>query len=238
MSSTEPLSIQEFEELDKLLLGSVNEAKCMDAVMLDGFIAAIVCSRNSILPSEWMPRIWDVENGMSKPIFQNKKQAERTFNLLIRHMNDISQTINQSPFNYEPLLSENLIADCPIPNLDEWCTGFLKGLQLDKKYWDQLLNQKPDLISTICLFGAEEGNTGFENNPISPKEKLRLANELAHSVIQIHQFFCEKYPSNFAENIFQDVSKLSEVYFHVGELCACGSGKNFNQCHGLKALLH
>lgn len=238
ISSTEPLSIQEFEELDTLLLGSANEAPCMDAVMLDGFIAAIVCSRNSVLPSEWMKRIWDVENGINKPIFQNKEQAERTFGLLIRHMNDVSHTINQSPFEYEPLLSESMIAGKPIPNIDEWCLGFIKGLQLNKTPYDQLLDQHPELISTIWLFGEQEHDQPMHKKMLTVEEKISLANELPHSVMKIHHFFCKKYPSNFAENIFHSSSKLTEVFFNIENLCHCGSGKNSNQCHGKKPQLH
>jgi uncharacterized protein len=238
ISSTEPLNIQEFEELDRLLLGSANEADCMDAVMLDGFIAAIVCTRNSILPSAWMTRIWDVENGMCKPIFNDKKQAEKTFALLIRHMNDISQTINQSPSDFEPLLSESLISDHPIPNLNEWCLGFVKGLQLNRKYWDQLLDQRPELISTIWLFGTEEGSLQLEKKYISPEESIRLANELPATVIDIHNFFSEKYPNNLAENIFPHSAAISEEFFNLDELCHCGSGKKSSLCHGAKSRLH
>ena len=63
-------------------------------------------------------------------------------------------------------------------------------------------------------------------------EKISLSNERRHLVMQIHDFFCEKYPSNFAENIFHSSSKLSEVFFNIKNLYHYGSGKNSNQCHG------
>ncbi len=69
-------------------------------------------------------------------------------------------------------------------------------------------------------------------------EKISLSNEWRHLVMQIHDFFCEKYPSNFAENIFHSSSKLTEVFFNIENLCHCGSGKNSNQCHGKKSQLH
>ena len=45
----------------------------------------------------------------------------------------------------------------PIPILDEWCMGYMKGVQLDPEGWLLVTAGKPDWLSTIILYGNDEG---------------------------------------------------------------------------------
>ena len=105
------------------------------APTLDGFLTAIVCGPKTIMPSEWMRWVWDMERGEDSPEFEDQAQAQRILGLLMRHMNDIAATLHQAPENYEPLLMENPNDGDPIPILDEWCSGFMKGMKLDSDGW-------------------------------------------------------------------------------------------------------
>ena len=64
---------------------------------LDGFLAAIVCGPKTIMPSEWLRWVWDMENGKDGPEFKDQAQAQRILGLLMCHMNDIAETLQQAP---------------------------------------------------------------------------------------------------------------------------------------------
>src|ERR1039458_1854748 len=146
-----PLTDEELQELDHFLLDAEGIEESMDISTLDGFLTAIVCGPKTIMPSEWMRWVWDLESGEDAPEFEDQTQAQRFLGFLMRHMNDIAQTLNQAPEQYEPLLMENPNGGDPIPILDEWCSGFMKGVDLDSEGWLPVIAGKPDWMSTILL---------------------------------------------------------------------------------------
>ena len=157
MLSPGPLTNEEIEELDQFLLDAEGIEESMDISTLDGFLTAIVCGPKTVMPSEWLRWVWDMESGNDAPEFKDQAQAQRILGLLMRHMNDIAETLQQAPEHYEPLLMENPNNGDPIPIIDEWCSGFMKGVQLDSDGWLPVVIGKPDWMSTITLYGTEEG---------------------------------------------------------------------------------
>lgn len=75
MLSQGPLTDEEIKELDQFLL--------------DGFLTAIVCGPKTIMPSEWMRCVWDMERGEDAPESKDQAQAQRILGFLVRHMNGI-----------------------------------------------------------------------------------------------------------------------------------------------------
>ena len=69
----------------------------------------------------------DEENGKEAPEFKDQAQTQRILGLLMGHMNDIAETLQEAPEHYEPLLMENPKNGDPIPIIDEWCSGFMKA---------------------------------------------------------------------------------------------------------------
>src|SRR3954465_8497895 len=133
-----PLAGEELDELERYLLDIEDLDDSMDISMLDGFLTAIVCGSRTIMPSEWMRWVWDLENGRQSPNFETRVQAERVLGLILRHMNDIATILHESPADYEPLLMENPNPGEPVPVIDEWCVGFVKGMSLDAFGWSSL----------------------------------------------------------------------------------------------------
>jgi uncharacterized protein len=60
----------------------------MEISTLDGFLAAIVLNPQVILPSQWLPWVWDMENGEASPELTDAQQANRIIGLLMRHYNE------------------------------------------------------------------------------------------------------------------------------------------------------
>jgi uncharacterized protein len=236
-----PLTDEELQELDHFLLDAEGIEESMDISTLDGFLTAIVCGPKTIMPSEWMRWVWDLESGEDAPEFEDQTQAQRFLGFLMRHMNDIAQTLNQAPEQYEPLLMENPNGGDPIPILDEWCSGFMKGVDLDSEGWLPVIAGKPDWMSTILLYGTEEGWEALKKN-LSLDEHKALAEGLPETVQKIHALWLEQRRKQMAEGTLPDVVRREPIRNpnKVGrnDPCPCGSGKKFKQCHGIPGRLH
>lgn len=213
----------------------------MDIATLNGFMTAIVCGPKTIMPSEWMRWVWDMERGEDAPEFKDQAQAQRILGLIMRHMNDIAETLHQAPEQYEPLLMENPNGGDPIPILDEWCSGFMKGVKLDPEGWLPVIVGKPEWMSTIMLYGTEEGWDALKQKDLSLDEHRALADGLADTVRQIHSLWLEQRRKQIGEGVLpsvvrQPVRNPNKV--GRNEPCPCGSGKKFKQCHGSPGRLH
>lgn len=237
-----PLTEDEVRELDEFLLDAVGIEESMDVSTLDGFLTAIVCGPRTILPSEWMRWVWDRERGEDTPTFKDHDEAQRIVGLLMRHINDIAATLDDAPEDYEPLLLENPNDGDPIPIIDEWCSGFMKGVELDAEGWAPLLVGKPEWMSTILLYGTEDGWEVLEAKKLALDEHKALADGLADTVRNIHALWLEQRREPITRSVLPDVVRHETVRNpnKVGRNapCPCGSGKKFKQCHGSADRLH
>jgi len=237
-----PLTEEEIEELDQFLLYAEGAEESMDISTLDGFLTAVVSGPKTIMPSEWLRWVWDMERGKDAPEFKDHAQAQRILGLVMRHMNDIAATLLQAPEHYEPLLMENPNNGDPIPIIDEWCSGFMKGVQLDPEGWLSIVAGKPDWMSTIMLYGTQDGWEALEKKNLSLEEHRALAAGLAGTVQKIYGFWLEQRREELANGTLPEVVRRQPIRnpAKVGrnERCPCGSGKKFKQCHGSPYRLH
>jgi uncharacterized protein len=242
MLSSGPLTNAEIEELNQFLLDAEGIEESMDISTLDGFLTAIVCGPKTIMPSEWLPWVWDMERGQDAPEFKDQAQAQRIVGLLMRHMNDIAETLHQAPEHYEPMLMENPNSGDPVPIIDEWCSGFMKGVQLDSGGWRPVIIGKPNWMSTIALYGTKAGWEALEKKNLPLDEHRALAAGLAGTVQQMHAFWLEQRRKQIADGTLPEVVRRAPMRNpnKVGrnEPCPCGSGKKFKQCHGSADRLH
>ena len=242
MLSQGPLTDDEIKEIDQFLLDAEGIEESMDISTLDGFLTAIVCGPKTIMPSEWMRWVWDMERGEDAPEFKDLAQAQRILGFMVRYMNDIAQTLTREPEQYEPLLMENPNGGDPIPILDEWCSGFMKGVQLDSEGWLPVIAGKPDWMSTILLYGTEEGWDALKKKNLSLDEHKALAEGLAGTVRKIHALWLEQRGKQIAEGNLPNMVRREPVRNSTkvrrNDPCPCRSGKKFKQCHGNPSRLH
>lgn len=182
MLSRDPLTEAEFEELDQFLLNVEGLDASMDIAMLDGFFAAILSGPKTILPSEWMRWVWDTEKGEQTPVYESLDQAQRIMGLMMRHMNAVATTLLEAPEDYEPVLMENTLGGDPVPVIDEWCTGYMLGVGLDSAGWLPITVGHPAWLSTIILYGTEDGWEQLKKKDLPIEEHRRLAGGLGDSV--------------------------------------------------------
>ena len=236
-----PLTDEEIEELDQFLLDAKGIEESMDVSALDGFLTAIVSGPKTIMPSAWMRWVWDMERGEDTPAFKDQAQAQRIIGFLMRHMNDIARTLQQAPDQYEPLLMENPNKGAPVPILDGWCMGYMTGVQLDPEGWLLVTVGKPDWLSTIILYGTDEGWEVLKKKNLSLDEHRELAAGLENTARNVHALYLEQRRKEIAGGQLPNVVRREPFHnpdkFGRNEPCPCGSGKKYKLCHGSSSRL-
>jgi uncharacterized protein len=100
----DPLTDSEIELLDDFLISDSVPEEAMDLSMMDGFMTALASAPNLTLPSSMLRRIWDSELGKDAPTFANIQESKSIITLIMRHWNDINNTLNRTPDEYQSLI--------------------------------------------------------------------------------------------------------------------------------------
>ncbi len=232
MDLSQPLSDAEFDELDQFLISDATPEECMDISMLDGFLTALVVGPNMLMPSQWLPAIYGETEG-DPMAWESAEQAQHILGLILRHMNDIVWRLREAPDEYEPVIYEREQEGKTISIIDEWCFGFIKGVQVDAKAWAPLFESDDEkaFILPIILYGTEGGWKELESKPELADKHEQFAESLADCVLEIQEYWLTQRKT--AMTLRREEPKIGR-----NELCPCGSGKKFKKCCGNLAKLH
>ena len=110
MQLDQPLSEKEFNELDQFLLSDRTPDDTMTMDTLHGYMTAIAIGPETIMPAEWLLKIWG-DDPASAPKWKNSKEQERIINLIMRFMNEVLITFEVAPKEFEPLYVEHEVED-------------------------------------------------------------------------------------------------------------------------------
>jgi uncharacterized protein len=144
-------SEDDFKRLDAWLL---KRAKSIDDIVtLEGFLTAIVIGPNKISPMLWLPKVW----GSGKPQFKDLDDLNRFVSLVMGLHNELAVCFEQAPETFEPSFYESPLTDKTVIIVDEWCSGFVKGMRMDAEGWKPLKREQPELLKPMELFGTRAG---------------------------------------------------------------------------------
>jgi uncharacterized protein len=237
-----PLTNLEIEELDTFLLSDDGLENAMDVSSLDGFLCAVLSGPNVIMPSKWIPWVWDSTEANQSPEFTSEKQAQRILDLLMRHANDIAVTLTQFPQYYEPLFLERDHKGRTVSIVDEWCCGYVKGIALDPSGWKPFIEEHPDWFEVIHLYGTESGwdrlKESVEAYQDADARHQGFVELIAPAARNIHAYWLVRRAP--APDTIGDTRRPIHKVPVPGrnDRCPCGSGKKFKHCHGAPKLLH
>ena len=230
-----PLTDEELDELDGLLL-EVEADQGMTLDTLDGFLHAIAIGPETVMPSLWLPKVWDLEGGGMMPPMDSLEQVNHLMQLIMRHFNSIILGLEQRPPVFAPMWPTLGLSDSNDGDAEGWAHGFTEGVQLSRSAWQPLLNdpQGQQWYHPIALLGAEDAPPEWDELIRTPKQRAALAALIENSVLQMHAFWL---PLRRAVAERQTAQRLSTK---VGrnEPCPCGSGKKFKKCCGSPGELH
>ena len=225
-----PLSEGEIELLDRFLLDRIDEdAETLDRdegilniSELDGFLTAIVSGPIAIPPSEWLPEVW----GEFEPDWESEELFIAVISMLMRHMNGIANTLMESPLDFEPLFLERIVDNRSYTIVDEWCEGYLRGLNLSPEPWHAGGEEMIKLLSPIYAF---TGVTDWRGHDGSEQDREDIQRTIPAKVREIHAYWLSRRteePLEAAATPF----KHSEIHVGRNDPCPCGSGKKYKKC--------
>jgi uncharacterized protein len=219
-----PLTNVEYEKLGDFLLSVKHDDAILDVSEFDGFITAVVSGPQTIMPSTWMPALWGGED--NAPVWDSLEDYQFIFNLMIRHMNTTASTLVENPLEFEPVFLESTVDGVTHCVVDEWCTGYMKGVALYSVSAVTIPDMN-ELLAPIRQFANPDGWDDLEGKD---HWEIRVLQErIAPAARAIHAYWLARRTPPVAE---------SGTYVRPGpkvsrnDPCPCGSGKKYKKCCG------
>ena len=224
-----PLNDEEIDQLDRFLLDRIDddadaEGKdegVLDISELDGFFTALVSGPVMIPPSRWLPAVW----GDFEPEWERATDFETVVSLMIRHMNGIAATLMEQPADFEPLFLENTLEEKAYTIVDEWCDGYVRGVQLAADLWSTAGLEMDILLMPILAFTSE---TGWRAHDLSSDVEIdNIRNAITPNVRAIHGYWLARRETHAPS---PESARRSQPSVGRNDPCPCGSGKKFKKC--------
>jgi uncharacterized protein len=226
MQLDQPLSEKEFNELDQFLLSDRSPEDAMTMDTLHGYLAAIAIGPETIMPAEWLPKVWDLE-GKDTPKWKNGKEEERILNLIMRFMNEVLVTFEVAPKEFEPLYVEHEHEGQTLIDAEGWCWGFWEGMELRPGSWQPIWDSElAPLMRPIYLLGADEIDEAELPEVEDPVAAHKLALEIEANLPAIYRFWVPLRKAA-VQTLRRDEPKVGR-----NDDCPCGSGKKYKKCCG------
>jgi len=173
----EPLSHDDMASLDAVLMNRLagknthgkNEG-IRNLHILDGFLTAVVSGPSTIMPAQWLPVVW----GDFDPAWESAEARQAFMDLTLRHMNHIARMLDNDPKHFAPLFRQREVEGQNVVVVDEWCYGYLIGMELDRHGWEQ--TQKDllhDLLQALSLFATPQGWAVLEKKSDDEIDRLQ-----------------------------------------------------------------
>ena len=203
---------------------------------LDGFLAALACCPDLIMPSEYLAIIQSGETEDGDLVFEDMAEANRFMNLVSQQWNHVNAQLNGDDV-YMPFVLEDEDGKF---KANDWAKGFLSGTELRKDIWSEMFEDEERGGSIVPIFGlAFENHSDPElrpfKEPVDDEKREELLIGAAAGVMRMHQDFLSRRGS------YKPQSKTYvRPYRKTGrnEPCPCGSDRKFKVCCGRESTLH
>lgn len=193
-----------------------NEDSVLDVSELDGFFAALNCSPQNIAPAIWLPAIW----GGVEPKWPNKTSYEEFTHLSFTHYHHVMESLEANEFH--GIFLERDQDDEVITIVDEWCSGFLRGLDIWPKISEQDSTKIEEILPLFHLFTTEEGWEKVDNlSSVALKEEQ---DKISPTIQSLFEYFKEQREKEKTP-IRRETAKINR-----NAPCPCGSGKKYKKC--------
>ncbi|MCU7918313.1 MAG: UPF0149 family protein [Candidatus Thiodiazotropha sp. (ex Dulcina madagascariensis)] len=225
---TQPLDDAEMDELDSFLFDRVDEETYFEGkdegllglAELDGYFTAIVSGPETLVPSQWLPAIW----GDDEPDWVSPEAYEKIFALLIRHFNGVVSALMDPSFEFQPIFNEREVDGRKYTIVDGWCLGYMKGMALCPKAWDEGGEEVFEMLQPIFLFSDEPGWEILDQ--MEEDEVIALQEAIPLVARNIHGFWLERREITHPADIPAEVA----IHIRPDDPCPCGSGKPYGKC--------
>jgi uncharacterized protein len=221
------ISGRELDELEGFLLSSSGLKQPMNLEMVDGFLTATIVGPDTLMPSDWLPLVWDTSEGGQSPQFHTPGQASRIIGVIMRMMNSIVSNFEECPDGFKPL-PDMVEYECDAEKrraVRLWSVGFLMGISIREASWEPLLSDNvaadsTNVISTVAGMFRDDLQTGEE-------KEYELWNSVPEAVRNIRAFWMP-----YRRRALDRLNGIAGRTPGRNEACSCGSGKKYKRCCG------
>lgn len=161
-----PLTDDELSDLDDFL-SELDSDAAMNIEALDGYLSAQLLSPLPLSDKTgeaWMSPVW----GGGDP-FASGKQRKKVALLLLRHVHSLAVQWSTKQDEWEPIFSVAEDGEQQLVDAEDWCTGFMIGVDQDGEAWGPLFEhvKTAAALAPIALLGGDESQ-------LSPAEQDKL----------------------------------------------------------------
>ena len=262
ISPTESVSPDEFDEIDAILDEMRTRfEETPQWEFCEGFMAALICCRRPIAPSEYLPVLLGIGNGegteadAEEGSFAGAAQAERFMSLWTRRWNEIAQALNtkvdalddDAAYHPEVLDVRGSVLSLPeeeraevageaLPSFAQvWALGFMFAVET----WPEEWAAPRDKEAVKWLNGGLEAIVVLTEDDTG-EPTLSVFDEEGPPSMSVDRL------NAFADAVWA-VYDLRELWRNFGprvetvhkeatpgrnDPCPCGSGKKYKKCHG------
>ncbi|MDD2918187.1 UPF0149 family protein [Rhodoferax sp.] len=221
----------------------------------EGFMAALVCCRRVISPTEYFSVLLDLEDDSETPLFADEAQFKRFFDLWTRRWNEVAAALNadveslEDERAYQPEVMDMRgaiatlpdeqrmeMGDVPIPSFGQiWAIGFMYAVES----WPEEWSPPRDREAAKVLDAALECIVAVAEDDTDPPSVAAFDEDGPPTI-------SEQRLNDFADAMWA-VYDLCELWRHIGprvetvhagakpgrnDPCPCGSGKKYKKCCG------
>jgi uncharacterized protein len=228
--ANEPLSDAAIHFLDELLMSDTTPEDVLSIDELHGYLTAIVCCPVPVVPSEWLPGVWQTEEG---PQFESAEQAQEIMSLIMRMHNDIADALRVGE-EFGPLMLENTLESGETVVVAQgWCWGFMEGMRSQFEAWEPHLDMINELVVPIAVLARLGDDDPELQELLDDQEQIaQLTEAIAESAAAIYE-----YSRSIADGP-QQPHRRQTAKVGRNDPCPCGSGKKYKKCCGAAANLH
>jgi uncharacterized protein len=155
---------------------------------LQGFITALVCGPEVVMPSEWMSMVWNGE----APEWQSVDELRDLLGGMMRLWNTVARTVNARE-GYAPILmtAANELGEEETV-VEGWCRGFLRGVDMRREAWLSVKDETYSLDLFKILALARSGETGEADDVVCNREmRESLIEDLPETVYRLRAYWRE-----------------------------------------------
>ncbi len=219
---------QELLAIDNYLQTYGHEKSFDNLVVLDGYIAALTCSKQFIKPSQWLNAIWG--GTQNQPIWNNESDFIKFTHYVTNHFNYVKSAIAGE--TYSPMVYD--VGESELEKCQPWCLGFIIGSQ----YWTQSIDDFDDMMDKhygmITIFANK--------NPKKLLKKLKIEIDSKSFDIKKFLYTAVYIIDHYFRKNTAPIDKLTMAYnpnnagivtnMKIGrnQPCPCGSGKKYKKC--------
>ena len=225
---TKPPTDKEIDQISNML---EKVGAHMNLEAIDGFFAALHCSPDLVMPSQYLGDILGDQSDDANA-FDGEEEAQTFFSLLMQHWNHVGSQLREDEMFLPLLLEEDGTAYG-----NDWAQGFLQGIEHNRDEWQVLLDDEDHAGSMIPIFVlAHEHSSDPElrpySEPISDERREELIVAMAAGTMRIYRYFENHREFSAHERSHAGTYRRETEKVGRNDPCPCGSGKKYKKCCG------